>query len=122
MIISDLDIECLTIGEAKADTPLIIDPDRMLTDAIALQGLKPIGRRQAQISDGPRRIQLLQAHGCTPQNIARQLAGFARSEEAFGAGIGKRSDHERCKQNGYGCQGRAIGPLGVVLDRIAEEA
>jgi len=42
MIVGDLDIERVAVEKAKAYAPLIIDPDRMLAGAIALQCFEPI--------------------------------------------------------------------------------
>jgi hypothetical protein len=41
-IVRDLNIEGIAVAEAKADTPLVIDPDRMLSSAVAFQGFEPI--------------------------------------------------------------------------------
>jgi len=45
MIIDDLYIEGVAIAKAKADTPLVVDPYRMLSRAVVFQGLQPIRRR-----------------------------------------------------------------------------
>jgi hypothetical protein len=40
VVIGDLDIERIAVVEAKADTPLVVDPDRMLTSAVASQSFR----------------------------------------------------------------------------------
>jgi hypothetical protein len=94
MIVGYFDIERVAISKAKAYAPLIVDPDRMLASAIALQCFEPIGWRQAQIVYAGRRIQLPQPHRSAAQDIARQLPRFAGGEEALGFSVGKRSDHK----------------------------
>jgi hypothetical protein len=48
MIVHDLDV-LGTIAPPKADAPLVVDPDAVLTDAVAAQRFKPITRWNAQI-------------------------------------------------------------------------
>ena len=102
MVIGNLDIECVAVGKAKAEAPLIVDPDRMPAGAVACERFEPVRRRQAQILDAGRRIQLPQPHCGAPQDIARQPSRFAGGEEPLGFGIGKRSNHYAIyKQNVY---------------------
>jgi hypothetical protein len=49
MIIGDFDIERIAVHEAKAHTPLIVDPDRMLASPVAFQQLKTVRWRHAQV-------------------------------------------------------------------------
>jgi hypothetical protein len=53
MVIDDFDIRRSSFIPDKADSPLIVDPDRILSNAVASQRLKAISRRNTQISDGP---------------------------------------------------------------------
>jgi len=102
MIVDDLDIECIAMGKAKADSPLFVDPDRMLPSTVASQRFKSIGRRQPQIFDPGCSIQLPQPHGRAPQYVARKPTRFANGEKPLGLGIRKRPDHRpRHKQIVY---------------------
>ena len=49
MIISDFDVFCESIRPAKADPPLIIDANAILTGTIAFEGLKVIAGWNVQI-------------------------------------------------------------------------
>lgn len=49
MIVCYFDIICVAFLPCKADAPLIIDPDAVLTFAVALQLLQSIGRRHSQV-------------------------------------------------------------------------
>jgi len=93
MIVGDLDIEGVTICKAKTYAPLIIDPYRMLADAVALQRFKSIGRWQSQILDTGCGIKLPQAHCGPAQNVPRQPPRFPGDEKSLRFDIGKRSDH-----------------------------
>jgi hypothetical protein len=49
VIIDDLDIERTGLRPAKADSPLIVDPDAVLAGSSAFQGFESIARRYFQI-------------------------------------------------------------------------
>ena len=51
MIINNLNVICITFVPLEADTPLLIDPDAMLSNAIPLQRFKSVSRRNSQIVD-----------------------------------------------------------------------
>jgi hypothetical protein len=93
MVVRDFDIERIAIGKSEADTPLIVDADRMLSGTITFQRLESIRWRQAQVLDSGRSVQLPQPHCRTTQNIRRQPARRAGSEETFRFGVGERPDH-----------------------------
>ncbi|MNL88828.1 hypothetical protein D3C87_2187830 [compost metagenome] len=48
VIITDLDLIGVAIPPNETNTPLIVDPDAVLSLAIALQGLQAIPRRNEQ--------------------------------------------------------------------------
>jgi hypothetical protein len=93
VVVRDLNIERIAVGKSKANAPLIIDPYRALAGPVTLQRLKAIGWRQTQVLDVARGVQLLQAHGRSPLNVARQASTFASGEKPLGFSIGERSDH-----------------------------
>lgn len=57
MIINDFDVMSLTLDPAKADAPLVIDPNRVLSQAIAAQCLQAIARRGAKVIQPSRVVQ-----------------------------------------------------------------
>ncbi|MFZ1123998.1 MAG: hypothetical protein WAN59_02495 [Candidatus Baltobacteraceae bacterium] len=59
MIIDDLDVDRSRFRPAEADAVPVVDSDRRLSGAIAVQGLEPISWRDAQ---------LIQAHRCVQQS------------------------------------------------------
>jgi hypothetical protein len=65
MVIHNLDFVGVAVGETKADTPLVIDPDRMPAGAVASQRFKSVRGRQPQIINSGSRIQLPQPHCAT---------------------------------------------------------
>jgi len=48
MIVRYLDVVGVAVAPAEADSPLIVDPDAVLTGAIATQLLQPIAWRQCR--------------------------------------------------------------------------
>lgn len=49
MIVDDFDVECVVIDPPEADTPLVIDADRMLSGAVSEMRFEPVARRIAEI-------------------------------------------------------------------------
>jgi hypothetical protein len=49
VVVHDLDIGRTVSRPTKANSPLVIDPDRVLPLSIADQGLEPIGGRDPQV-------------------------------------------------------------------------
>jgi len=60
MIICDLNIFCAGFGPPKADAPLIVNTNAILTDTVAFEGLKAITRRYLQITQPGGNIELPQ--------------------------------------------------------------
>jgi hypothetical protein len=54
VVINDLDIVCITSFPGEADTPLIVDPDAVLSyPAPFLHGLQPVAGQGCQIVKAP---------------------------------------------------------------------
>jgi len=51
MIINDLHILGTRLGPSKADAPLSVDTNTVLTGSLALESLEAISRRHSQIAD-----------------------------------------------------------------------
>lgn len=69
MIVNDLHLLWSRVGPHEADPPLVIDPDAVLTDPIALKRFESIARRDAQILKklrGPHLTKLAQRHRVDP--------------------------------------------------------
>jgi hypothetical protein len=45
VVVDDFDFIRITFFPAKTNSPLIVDPDAMLSGSIALQSLQPVSRR-----------------------------------------------------------------------------
>ncbi len=96
MIVHDFDFGWALIGPDEADTPLPVDPNRMLARPISAQGLQMVARRKTQILQHMRGVQRLQ-HGPRPPNKVR---GEPLAEPAGEGLCGQLApcadDHEGC--------------------------
>jgi hypothetical protein len=59
MVINDLDATCPACSPDKTDSPLIVDSNAVLAFASAFKGLQSIARRNFQVRQRIRPIQLL---------------------------------------------------------------
>lgn len=50
MVVHDFDVTRVTVFPQEADTPLIVDPDAVLTLSIAVQRFQTIARRNRQVA------------------------------------------------------------------------
>ena len=93
MVIDDLHTVGVTSHPAKADAPLVIDPDAVLALAITLERLKPIGWRNPQIVQGGgvvEHAQFATRHGL---DIGRQPPGWRSVPDLFRFLVGEVPDH-----------------------------
>ena len=57
MVVDDLHVVRVAVAPAKADSPLVVDPDAVLTSAFASKRLQAISRWGAQVVELPRAVQ-----------------------------------------------------------------
>jgi hypothetical protein len=86
----------IPVIESKTETPLIVDPNRMLTLAFPVKGMELVRRRQSHVLQPGRGIKLPQSHSGSLLDILRQAPRLSGCEELLGLGVGERSDH-RCQ-------------------------
>jgi hypothetical protein len=60
MVVDDLNIKSISILEAKAQAPLVIDPNNPLTFAASAQSLQPVARWHAKVLEHKGIIEHLQ--------------------------------------------------------------
>jgi hypothetical protein len=93
VIVNDLDVIGVTVGPAKANSPLIIDSDAVLSPAISGEFLQTIGRRHSEFvqrGGGVYDQQLAQRY--TVQ-VGRYPANPVSLEESFGVAIAEAPNH-----------------------------
>ena len=93
MVIHDLDIMRIAVRPTKADSPLIVDPDAVLSRPIALEPLEPIAGWHAKVIErfgGIDNHQLAQ-HGS--QELGRVAAHPFSTKEALSVPVAEALDH-----------------------------
>ena len=76
MVVNDLNFECLSLFEFKAQSPLLANANAPLPAAIGRKLFEVIGRRLSKVLQFGCRIQLQKPHRCSGQNIGWQMPGF----------------------------------------------
>ena len=87
MIVDNLDPFRAGIRPNEADTPLIVDPNAVLSGPISLQRLKPIAWWHRQILQPPGLMDLEQLSLSRPLHILRQLLRKSPVKECFRVAI-----------------------------------
>jgi hypothetical protein len=93
MIINHFDAVRVSFSPLKADTPLLIDTDAVLTGATTCQLLKVIRRWDAQIRQRLGSVKNLELSSCRALHLRRDLPGKPAPEQPFRLFVGKTSDH-----------------------------
>ncbi len=95
VVIDDLDLLGVGAGPTEADTPLVVDSNRVLATAIPLQGLQSIARRklkEGQLDGGIDQLQLDQR---TLPNVTWKVAGAPGKPQLFGIAVSEAFDHAK---------------------------
>jgi len=95
MVISDLNVVCVSFFEMKTDSPLIVHRYRMLSCPIAGKRMQSIAGRRFQVVKASCKVDIFKPPPCAPQKIGRQPLGAAGSIELFGMLVLERFDHRR---------------------------
>jgi hypothetical protein len=87
MVVDDFDMRRSSFIPHKTDAPLVVDPDRMLSQPIGPQGFKTIAGRHPEIAQYPGLIQKTQLSESDVLNVRRQFSALAARPDQFGFGI-----------------------------------
>lgn len=93
MVVHDFNVKCIAALKPKTHTPLVVDANAPLPDAVAAQCFEPVGRGLAHVLYHRGRIQLGQTHDSATQDVRRQATRLACGKQAFGFGAGKVFNH-----------------------------
>ena len=93
MVIDDFDVGTVAVFPAKADAPLVVDPDAPLAGPITGERFKPVAGRDAKEIKGGGSMQLLQLALGDPLHILRESGGETPVKELFRFFAGERADH-----------------------------
>jgi hypothetical protein len=93
MVIHDFHIVRMTFSPAKADTPLIVDADAVLSAPFAEQGFQAMGWGNSQVLQGNRRIDALKTHPGSAVNVLRDAVGCLSARQLSGFFVPVALDH-----------------------------
>jgi hypothetical protein len=95
MIIHDFDLFRVTLPPYKADSPLVIDPQAMLSLAIPFQGFQPVGRGKTQILQVNSGVECVQSHERSLLNVVWEVPHELACEDFLRISIAKRANHSQ---------------------------
>ncbi len=93
MIIDDLNIERVATHPAETQSPLVIDPNAVLTHSVANEFFKLVSGRHGQVFDPDRGIQLSQLSESHALDICTKPPDWESIEEPFSLFVCKAPDH-----------------------------
>ena len=94
MVVRDFHIICITFDEAKADTPLIVHRDGMLSFSVSSKSVKTVAWGYCQVRKPGSQIYVFQPPYGSPDQVSGQAFGAPTQIEALGLSIGKRLNHD----------------------------
>jgi hypothetical protein len=92
MIVDDLDVMRISVSPAKANTPLIVDADTVLSRTFPGKLFQPVTRWNPQKFKIGRSVNLHQFPQGDPLQIGRQPAAVPPTEDLFRLAVGKILD------------------------------
>jgi hypothetical protein len=92
VVIDDLDIVRTGFTPSKTNSPLVVDPDAVLSRAIAFEQFQSVARRNFQIVKSPGDLKLSQFTSTDGRNICKSLDAITVSK-GFSVAAPERSDH-----------------------------
>lgn len=96
VIVADLNVERVAIYETKADSPLIVHGDGVLSYAVALECVKPVAPWHSQILEGCCQVNVVEPANRSCDELGRKSPRLAPREQVAGPPVGERFNHLEC--------------------------
>ena len=93
MVVAHFDIVGLAVLEQKADSPLVVDGNRMLALAVASKRMQPVARWNSQVAKDGRRVYLLKLAQGPLHDVRREPTCLAGHEQVLRSLVCKGLDH-----------------------------
>jgi hypothetical protein len=93
VVVYDLNFMSVLTTPAKADAPLVIDPDAVLAAAPAFEGFQAVAERQAHDVESVGGIELEEFSPGRALDIGWQVTRGGAGKEPLGLRVDKASDH-----------------------------
>jgi hypothetical protein len=95
VVIDQLNIFCARVGPFETDPPLLVDPDAVRADAVALQLLESIARGDPQVAENLGSVEDQQLPEGNPLGAVVKFGGLvASSRSARSPGLGTTGSHQ----------------------------
>src|SRR5690349_11572126 len=94
VIVLDLNALCIPVAPPEAQSPLIVDPDAVLSGPVALQCLQPIGWRHTKVIQRCGAVEHAQLSSSGGLDVVGQPARERACPDQLSFRIRKALDHE----------------------------
>ena len=93
VVVRDLYVSRPLLGPRKADSVLVVDPDRILSNAVVDKLLQPVSWRDAKVVDVVRRVQLTQLFLRSALYLSTEARGLFTIPDPLRRIVGKGLNH-----------------------------
>ena len=93
MAIDNFRVVCVLALPTEAEPVLVVDPNAVLSCPVAFEGLQAVARRQLQVAQLPRTVQLRELAERHPLELRRQAVIPAALPQSLGLPAGKARNH-----------------------------
>jgi len=93
MVVGHLDVVGVAVDEAEANPPLVVDCDRVLSLSVGAEFVEPVARRNPEIVEAIRQVDVLELSPGSPENLRRQSPRPTRREKGLRVPIREGLDH-----------------------------
>src|SRR5690606_26202288 len=99
VLVGDLDLVGVAATPHEADAPLVVDADAVLALAVAVQGLKPVARRNAEVPELRGGVEHHELAVGTRQEVGGQPPNALPAEYPLGVVVGEGLDHAAARRS-----------------------
>jgi hypothetical protein len=93
MIVDDFDVECVVINPPEADTPLVVDANRMLSSAVGEKRFEPVAGRIAEIVEDCGAVDLAKFAPGAREDVGGNASRRVAVRDVFSGPIGIAAYH-----------------------------
>ncbi len=94
MVVDDLNVVSVAVSPSKANSPLVVDPNAVLTPALAPQPLESVARWDAKVFQARHRIEDPQLPQTNSLNTSSELPNGLSFEELLSQSTAETLDHD----------------------------
>lgn len=89
MIVDDFYVVCVPILPVKTNSPLVVDPDAVLSGPLSSQRFQAISRHGSQVSEGTRRLKVIELSLGYPGDLMKLATELAPENLSLFPGSGR---------------------------------